>query len=65
REYSCCHFRWLALQHCVNYKERKKKCQPTIIDFEERPQAACGDCTQLSKQPPSITAFMSKFLSIS
>ncbi|KAK3396132.1 hypothetical protein B0T20DRAFT_261936 [Sordaria brevicollis] len=65
REYSCGHIRWLASKHCVDYKERRKKCQPTIMDFEERPQAVCGNCRQPSEQPPSMTAFMRKLLPMS
>ncbi|KAK3500968.1 hypothetical protein B0T13DRAFT_466933 [Neurospora crassa] len=65
REYSCGHIRWLASKHCADYKERRRKCQPSIMDFEERPQAVCGNCRQPSEQPPSMTAFMRKLLPIS
>ncbi|KAH7628431.1 hypothetical protein B0T09DRAFT_343796 [Sordaria sp. MPI-SDFR-AT-0083] len=65
REYSCGHIRWLASKHCADYKERRKKCQPTIMDFEERPQTVCGNCRQPSEQSPSMTAFMRKLLPMS
>nr|ABD57296.1 unknown [Neurospora crassa] len=35
------------------------------MDFEERPQAVCGNCRQPSEQPPSMTAFMRKLLPMS
>ncbi|KAL0468734.1 hypothetical protein QR685DRAFT_500579 [Neurospora intermedia] len=36
REYSCGHIRWLAYKHCADYKERRRKCQPSVMNFEER-----------------------------
>ncbi|AEO61008.1 hypothetical protein MYCTH_37027, partial [Thermothelomyces thermophilus ATCC 42464] len=45
REYPCGHFRWTALNWCESYKGGQKRCEPNVIDFEERP-GVCGECKE-------------------
>ncbi|KAK0612290.1 hypothetical protein B0T17DRAFT_499737, partial [Bombardia bombarda] len=60
REYSCGHMRWIASKHCAKYdSERRRKCQPEITDFEDRPEALCGDCRPMTHHP-WMSAFMKK-----
>ncbi|KAK0725702.1 hypothetical protein B0H67DRAFT_482377, partial [Lasiosphaeris hirsuta] len=59
REYSCGHFKWLATEHCPEYRERQnKKCPPNITAFEDRTDI-CGECKPKT-QFPWIAGFMGK-----